>query len=383
MTDQPPRSICAFLLQKKAIILFALLSAGALFHSARTVSAQDMIVPDLPTPEESEWEETETETQSGPLLETEAVYEIPPGITDGLKKNTPVGEAADMTMGECSAFLTKIYEANAAQKIWKEHGNVTATYRQFDEDAQLWKEYAVTYRDPVLYYSDDWTPGLEELRLLLYGENSCVEDYTSSLRFVCFLNASGTPYRKPESDPVTLEEDTKDELLLNILRTQETLYVITQMTETSILRLGLEEAPEDAFYSCLYLLDPGTLEVRAIRIELHGGDDTPGSVREMRHISYSYDHGMTPFIETGYEGLLRHMIPGAVWAPEHLREVTLTLDPDSGEEKVFSLTALKGDPVSYTLPDGYKLYEDEALTSPWVDDGNYASDLALWAAKTS
>ena len=383
MTARLLRAVCAFLLQKKNIILCALLLPGALLRTPRTASAQDVIVPDLPDMEESEWNETETETESGPLVETEAEYEIPPGITEGLKKNTPIGEAAAMTMGECSAFLEEIYEANAAQKIWKEHDDVTATYRQFDEEAQLWKEYAVTYKDPVLYYSDDWTPGLEELRLLIYGENACVEDYTSSLRFVCFLNASGTPYRRPKSDPVTLEEDTKDELLLNILRTQDTLYVITQLTETSILRLDLEETPEDAFYSCLYLLDPDTLFVRAVQIALHGGEDASGTVREMRNITYSYDHGMNPFIETGYIGLLRHRIPGAAWEPEHLREVRVTLDPGTEEERTYLLTALKGDPVSYTLPDGYELYADEALTTPWVDDGNYTSDLALWAAKTS
>ena len=85
-------------------------------------------------------------------------------------------------------------------------------------------------------------------------------------------------------------------------------------------------------------------------------------------------------METGFTGLVRHLMPDTVWAPEDLRKVEVTLDPGTKKERVVSLTTLKGDPISYTLPAGYELYRDETLTQKWIDDGNYTSDLSLWAA---
>lgn len=359
--------------------------------------AEDVIVTDLP--DETDVPESEDMAQTEPLLETEAVYEIPAALTESLKKDTPVGQAAEMTLGECNAFVQKIFRANSAKALWKRHANVSATFRLFETESQMWKEYSCFYADPMLYYSDDWTPGLEELRLLIRGENECVEDYTRSMRFVRFLNASGQPYRNPAADPVTLSADTPDELLLLIHAADDTLFVVTQLTEPSIAGLGLEEPGAGSFYSCTYLLDPETLDLRMLQIALHdAGDPAEGAsdgdtdrhssdgaaasyvVTELRNITYSYDHGMTPFVETGCRGLLRHMDPEKVWEEEDLRTVTVTLDPKTEEEQVYTVSVLKGDPVACTLPEGYTLFSDEALTIPWVDNGDYASDLFLWAA---
>ena len=357
---------------KLSAVLFTL--TLSMLVPAPCAPAQDDIVVDYShVPEESE---DGTESESEPLMETEMTYEIPAGITDGLKKDTPTGEAAGMTMGECGALIDEVCLANAGEELWKKHDDVSASFRLFDDDSETWKEYSAFYADPLIYYSDDWTPGLEELRLLIYGENACVEDYMTSMRFVCFLNASGKPYRS-RSDAVTLDDDTREEMLLAVHRTSSALLLVTQLTESTILRFGLEELPENEFYSCVYLLDPSTLEVQTILISRHNED---GSVSDVRHISFSYDHGMTPFVETGYMGLVRHMTPGVVWAPEYLRDVRVILDPGTENERTCILTALKGDPVSYTLPDGYVLYADETLTRRWVDNGDYASDLTLWAA---
>lgn len=355
-----------------------LLLTGALSFCA---GAEDVVVSDPasgPVTVEAGHSNTGDETEA--LLETETVYEIPLGITDGLKKDTPIGEAAAMTQGECDALMDEIFQANSAQRLWGRHENISAAFRYYDADAQMWKEYSTFFADPLIYYSDDWSPGLEELRLLIYGENGCVEDYTSSMRFICFLNASEIPYRNSKTDPVTLTEDTKDEMLLSIHRSDQALFIITQLTESSILRFDLDEPEEDSFYSCLYLLDPDTLEVQLIQITLHGADDADQAGEGVRNISFSYDHGMSPFVETGYMGLIRHLEPGVVWAPEDLRDVTVTLDPGTDTERKKMITSLKGDPVSITLPDGYELYSDETLTTRWIDNGDYASNLALWAA---
>ena len=395
-------------------LLAAVCAAGLLTcASGFRVPAAEMIVENSTESESGLAEETETER--GPLMETETVYEIPLQVTEGLKKNTPDGEVFRMKGSERSALLEDICQANSAKKLWQKHDDVTAVCSLFDEESQSWKEYSTYYADPSVYYSDDWTPGLEELRLLIYGEDGCVEDYAWSQRFVCFLNASGEPYRNAAADPVTLDEDTMDEPLLRIHREADSLFVITQLTESTILRLSLEEPEGEAFYSCLYLLDPDTLEVRSVRISLHEpvyetpnetayetpnetADGTPNettdgtadetadgaaeqyTVRDIRNINYSYDHGMSHFVETGFTGLVRHLMPDTVWAPEDLRKVEVTLDPGTKKERVVSLTTLKGDPISYTLPAGYELYRDEALTQKWIDDGNYTSDLSLWAA---
>ena len=100
-------------------------------------------------------------------------------------------------------------------------------------------DIATCYADPSVYYSDDWTPGLEELRLLIYGEDGCVEDYAWSQRFVCFLNASGEPYRNAAADPVTLDEDTMDEPLLRIHREADSLFVIIPGTFSTRTYPGL------------------------------------------------------------------------------------------------------------------------------------------------
>ena len=398
--------LCAIVLLIRPVYLPAYAQEG---------SAEDETImpPDAGAGMETETEietETETEIDLGSIMDTETVYEIPPGISDGLRKDQPLGEAADMTQGECDALMQKICEANAAALLWKRHDDVFADFRLFDEEAQAWKEYSCFYADPDLYYSDDWTPGLEELRLLIRGENDCVEDYMKSQRFLCFLNASGKAYRDPETDPVTLDESTMDEMILALYRTEDSLFVITQLTESSILNLGLEDVEEGSFYSCLYLLDPDTLEARVIEISVHEPADgqalsgDPGQegesgpsgdpdladgsessarvrydVRSMRYITFTYDHGMPPFVETGCLGLLRHMDPEKVWEEQDLRTVTVTLDPGTDREQEYSLTTLKGDPVSFTLPDGYSLFADEALTTRWLDDGNYVKDLDLWA----
>ena len=339
-------------------------------------SASDVIVPDLTGFALSDMESL-TESEDGSLVETEMIYEIPAGIVDDLVKNEPVGEAAGLTSADRRKWMEEICEANSPEMLWERHENVSALFHRYDADAGMWKEFSCSYLDPLVYYSDDWTPGLEELRLLIYDGNSCVEDYMNSMRFICFLNASGLPYRDPASAPVTLDENTRGELLLKIRTTPEALYVITQLAKDSALHLGLDDPKEDAFYSCLYLLDPVTLDVMLLQISLH---DNAGSVTDVERVSFSYDTGMTPFVEAGYEGLLRHMMPDFVWAPEYLRTVTLTLDPGTKDEKVYPLTVLKGDPVSITLPEGYELYSDESLTRRWIDDGNYSTDLALWAA---
>ena len=393
-------------------LLSAVYAAGLLTCAfGFRVPAAEMIVENSTESESGLAEETER----GPLMETETVYEIPLQVTEGLKKNTPDGEVLRMKGSERSALLEDICQANSAKKLWQKHDDVTAVCSLFDEESQSWKEYSTYYADPSVYYSDDWTPGLEELRLLIYGEDGCVEDYAWSQRFVCFLNASGEPYRNAAADPVTLDEDTMDEPLLRIHREADSLFVITQLTESTILRLSLEEPEGEAFYSCLYLLDPDTLEVRSVRISLHEpvyetpnetayetaeetAEGTPNetadgttdetaagtaeqyTVRDIRNINYSYDHGMSHFVETGFTGLVRHLMPDTVWAPEDLREVEVTLDPGTEKERVVSLSTLKGDPISYTLPAGYELYRDEALTQKWIDDGDYTSDLSLWAA---
>ena len=376
------------------LCLHTLLSFAVLFlltmSVSRPVPADDMIVADPSGSDTSFDPEAMTETE--PLLETEAVYEVPAGLTDNLKKDTPVGEAARMTDGERRAFVTRMYLANSAQELWKRHDNVSAAFRLFDKESQMWKEYCCSYADRSLSYYDDWTPGIEELRLLIRGENDCVEDYTISKRFVRFLNASGQPYRRPMSDPVTLSRDTPDESLLMIREADGVLAVVTQLTDPSIIRLGLESdydsesgaAKDGSFYSCTYLLDPETLDVLMMQICLHTAGENTGSdtctVDDLRNISYSYDHGMTPFVETGLTGLLRHMEPEKIWEMHNLRTVSVTLVPGESAGQVYSLAALKGDPVSFSLPDGYELYVDEALTTRWVDNGDYVSDLALWAA---
>ncbi len=374
---------CAKSFSPRTLTLIAAVIAAGLLSgpSGLSVPAAEMIVENS-----TEWEAglaAETETEGGPLLETETVYEIPLLVTDGLKKNAPDGEVLRMKGSERSAFLADVYQANSAKELWKKHDNVSAVCSLFDEDSRTWKEYSTFYADPVVYYSDDWTPGLEELRLLIYGEDECVEDYAWSQRFVCFLNASGTPYRSAGTDPVTLDEDTLDEPLLRIHREEDSLFVITQLTESSILRLSLDEPEEEAFYSGLYLLDPDTLEVRSVRISLHepaAGEPGKYTVKDVRNINYAYDHGMSHIVETGYMGLIRHLMPDAFWEPEDLRKVEVTLDPGTDKERVVSLITLKGDPISYSLPDGYELYHDEALTQRWIDNGDYTSDLSLRAA---
>ncbi len=331
------------------------------------------------------------QTEEIALLETEISYEIPLGISDGLQKDTPVGEAARMTLVECEDMIAQMCEANSGRVLWGRHENVSAIFRLYDQDSEAWKEFSCSYADPNYYYSDDWSPGLEELRLLIYGENECVEDYTNSLRFVRFLNASGTPYRIAGAAPATLSEDTAEEMILKLHRTKDALYIITQLTETGILSFGLDEVKEESpgdfgdeqdsesplFYSGLYVLDPDTLEVQVVRITAHYED---GTVQDKREIAYSYDLGMTEFVRTGFDELYRHITPAESWGPEYVRTVTVTLDPGTDTGKTYSVEALKGDAISISLPSDYELYEDEALTVRWVDIGDYTKDLSLWAA---
>ena len=185
---------------------------------------QDLVVSDPFSPLSGDngfADETETESGIPGLLETEMVYEVPIGILDGIEKDTPDGEAAQMSADERDALMEELCEANTAKKLWARHENISTSYRLFDESADVWKEYSCSYQDPLIYYSDDWTPGLEELRQLIYNGNSCVADYTETMHVICFLNASGTPYRDPENAPVTIDEDTKDEPLLKLCRSRD------------------------------------------------------------------------------------------------------------------------------------------------------------------
>ncbi len=201
--------------------------------------------------------------------------------------------------------------------------------------------------------------------------------------FIHLLNASDVPYRVPGKTPIVLADDTKEESLLSLHKTSDALYAITQMTESELQTLGIYESADSQeesplFYTCLYVLDPQTLEVYMMRITRHNAD---GSNQDVRNITYSYDCGMSEFIKTGYIELLRHMLPSIAWGPDYVRTVKVTLDPGTANERTYLTESLQGDAVSITLPDGYQLYSDEALTQPWIDDGNYLSDLTLWAGR--
>ncbi len=325
--------------------------------------------------------ETETELDGSAIFETEMAYEIPLGISDGLKMDTPTGEAAGMSEAEREDFVREMCEANSTENFLGRHKDVTVTFSLYDEESSSWENYSCTYCDLTVYYSDDWTPGLEELRMLIYGRDECMSHYMSSMGFVRYLNASGKPFRIPGSTPVLLSENTENELLLSLYHTSDAVYAITQMDPADVSKLGLEAVQEDAdgplFYSCLYVLDPETLEVKLIRITAHGEN---GQSKDVRHITYSYDHGMTELVKAGYVELIRHMLPSIVWGPAYTRTVKVTLDPGTASEKVYSTDALKGDVVSISLPDGYSLYSDAALTQRWTDNGDYHFDLSLWAA---
>ncbi len=424
----------------------AVCSCLAVFHA----DAGEVIVTDIVSDpswaaqnelnEISESLDAETESEEISLIETEMTYEIPLGISDGLQKDTPIGEAAKKTAVQCEEFIQEMCEANSTEKFRENHEDVTATYSRYDEETDTWKDFNCTYTDHVIYYTDDWTPGLEELRTLIYGENDCVARYMGSMGYIRYLNASDLPYRSLQSTPVILADDTKNEKLLSVHRTENALYVITQMTETGILNFGLPEVSEETkeenssaettnaeasgtenpntqkssakdaapaepastgaipadaipadstdatgsselaplFYSCLYVLDPDSLEVQVIRITAHYKG---GSAVDVRNVNYSYDHGMSEFVKSGYIELMRHMVPSIAWGTDYIRTVKVTLDPGTKTERTYLAQPLMGDALAITLPDGYVLYSDEALSVRWIDDGNYFSDLTLWAAR--
>ncbi len=165
--------------------------------------------------------DAETESEDIALIETEAVYDVPLGISDGLEMNTPVGQAAEMSEDERKEFINEMCEANSAESFRGRHEDVTAVFSMYDDASSDWKQYSCSYTDYVLYYSDDWSPGMEELRLLIYGENDCMEHYIGSMGFVHFLNATDVPYRVPGKTPIVLSENTKEEMLLSLHKTSE------------------------------------------------------------------------------------------------------------------------------------------------------------------
>ncbi len=341
--------------------------------------------------------ETEVDQESGiesedlALTGADLSFEIPLGISDGLQKDTPAGDTAKMSMAECEEFIQNMYDANAAGKFFEKHENVLISFSLPDEETGSWKNYCCAYADHDMYYSDDRTPGLELLRSLIYGKDDSVSYYNRSMGYVRFLNASGTPYRDPGTTPFILSNSTLNETLLAIHQTPDALYVITQMAEDGILKMDLppvkenveesenaEEAEAPLFYSCLYVLDPDTLEVQVIRIAAHQED---GSAEDVRNITYSYDHGMSKAVRVGYIELIRHMVPTLAWGEEYTRTVTVTLDPGTDSERTYLTQVLKGDALSITLPEGYVLFSDEGLTQRWIDNGDYMTDLTLWAAE--
>lgn len=68
-----------------------------------------------------------------------------------------------------------------------------------------------------------------------------------------------------------------------------------------------------------------------------------------------------------------------------IRTLTVILDPNTENEKVFTKAVRKGDAFSFICPDSYELYSDEECTVPYVpdDSGDYSKHVLLFAAKVS
>ncbi|MBR0282049.1 MAG: hypothetical protein IJQ81_10740 [Oscillibacter sp.] len=68
---------------------------------------------------------------------------------------------------------------------------------------------------------------------------------------------------------------------------------------------------------------------------------------------------------------------------EDPRVGTIILDPGTPEERTVSATARKGDPIQYSLPDGYVLYADPDGAEPIDETGeaDYNADFTLYAIK--
>ena len=116
------------------------------FACAPLVVADDAVIPDPsagPVSEELDGTEKKAETETEALMETETAFEIPPGIEDSLKKDTPVGEAAKMTPDECVMFLKEVYEANSARTLWDRHEDLTAVFALYSDQTQKMEEYSL------------------------------------------------------------------------------------------------------------------------------------------------------------------------------------------------------------------------------------------------
>ena len=311
------------------------------------------------------------------LVETEPDFEPPADIADGLVRDTPDGEAAELSEEERTQYLKKLFFDNGPEAFLENHGDVSSTFLLLNEETGTFSEYCRTFTNRSIYYSDDWTPGMEELRLLIVDGEDCVEEYAQSIGCVKFINCSGKTLHNAGEDAAVLGEDTMDETLLRIVHGEDAEYVITQMTDAEAAALDLPSLDDGEFFSCTYTLEADKRQVRNMHIALHRAD---GSRRDLRIIRFSYDHGMPEPVLSGVEQLQAHLYPEQYWEAEDLRTVTVTLDPGTANARAVTANTLKGDPVSVLLPDGYALFEDAACSVQWLDDGDYTKDLVLWAA---
>ena len=287
-----------------------------------------------------------------------------------------------LTEEEKTALLERLLEANCPKSVFEAHTSATIVHSSYDREKGIWVDFAETYCEKDLRFQDDWTLGYEELRYLVTGSD-LIQQYEETLGYILFLNSTDLPYVDFENGPLFLSSRTREEILLRTEQDEHHLYLLTRVPESDQdSDKGQDEVP-DAFASVgeydayLYSVDPETFLLSSITLSTQREDGTSELRRAARIF---YDQPKDTFLEEGMLDLTEHLFPEKTWDSSNLRTVTVTLNPDADDRKVFVKKALRGDAVSITLPEGFHLYTDEACTIPWIDDGDAVSDLTLYAS---
>lgn len=262
-------------------------------------------------------------------------------------------DAADAT--EIALTMRAVLDANSAETLFQTYSNILKTYQYPDDaDGRRVSEYA----DADMMFTDY---GYEQDLFFRDGSNSYIYEeerqaYSAILEFD--FNPSYFDY------PAFSEDLTLQEEIVSVTEDGDTISLVTRFSMEAFRPYFAEgDFPyeEGDYMEEAYILNASDCALLQEKATLVRAD---GSREEQETVTITYD-APTP---ERVADLLAHKNATDV------RTGTITLDPNTPEERSVSVNAQKGDYILLYMPEGYEtFYSDPECTI--VDEGSDEPDL--------
>lgn len=261
-----------------------------------------------------------------------------------------------------------LVEANTIENILAGHTSVSYSL----EDANHPQRAYETYFD-----ADNFAVIGDNYQAVYTPE---VQGVMSNGSFHSILNMSDVSAFEGKMESSLFYEASKEKITDIVEQEDSTLLVTTVMSaedSAPFLSLFGSEAEDGDFYSCEYVVDRSTYILKSFREYLcheSGEREVLDAVEEIL-----YDTTAPKYIDEVLASASETKTQ--TQNPDDLRTVSVTMDPDTAQEKTVSISVPKGTGVAFNYREGYNtLYLDRACTQVYQDgSADKNEDLILYS----